>query len=130
MAYYLDTSALVKLVVAERETPALRVWLSEKERDYVSNDLTRAEFVRAVRRAAPDRLVEVRGVLDSITLLEVTTHIFEAAGRLDPNILRTLDAVHLATALDLGDDLEALVTYDDRLAEAAVASGIEVITPA
>lgn len=86
--------------------------------------------MRAVRRAAPDRFVQVRGVLDSVTLLEVTSHIFEEAGRLDPSILRTLDAVHLAAALDLGDDLEALVTYDDRLAEAAVASGIEVIAPA
>lgn len=130
MAHYLDTSALVKLVVAERETPALRAWLGEKDRDYVSSDLTRAELMRAVRRAAPDRLVQVRGVLDSVTLLEVTSHIFEEAGRLDPSILRTLDAVHLAAALDLGDDLEALVTYDDRLAEAAVASGIEVIAPA
>ena len=86
--------------------------------------------MRAVRRAAPDRLVQARGVLDSVTLLEVTPHIFDEAGRLDPSILRTLDAVHLAAALDLGDDLEALVTYDDRLAEAAVASGIEVIAPA
>lgn len=130
MAHYLDTSALVKLVVAERETTALRAWLGDKDRDYVSSDLTRAELMRAVRRAAPDRLVQARAVLDSVTLLEVTPHIFEEAGRLDPSILRTLDAVHLAAALDLADDLEALVTYDDRLAEAAVATGIEVIAPA
>ncbi|OZB89575.1 MAG: hypothetical protein B7X41_02085 [Microbacterium sp. 14-71-5] len=57
MAYYLDTAAVVKLVVAERETGALRAWLAEVERDAVSCDLVRAELMRAVRRAAPGRVV-------------------------------------------------------------------------
>lgn len=59
----------------------------------------------------------------------MTTAIFEAAGRLDPTILRTLDAVHLAAALDIGDELEGIVTYDDRLAEAALANGVAVVSP-
>jgi uncharacterized protein len=129
MAHYLDTSALVKLVVAEPETQALRGWLLESERSPVSCDLARAELLRAVRRAAPDRAIQARAVLDSITLVGVTTATFEAAGRLEPEILRTLDAVHLAAALELGDDLETIVTYDDRLARAARLNGVQISSP-
>lgn len=133
MAHYLDTSALVKLIVAEAEaeaeTDALRAWLVAAERDPVASDLARTELVRAVRRAAPDRVVQARAVLDAVTLLEVSTAIFEEAGRLDPVIVRSLDAVHLAAALSLGDDLDAIVTYDDCLAEAARANGVAVVAP-
>lgn len=129
MAHYLDTSALVKLVVAEPQTAALRGWLGQANRDPVSCDLARTELLRAVRRAAPDRVLQARAVLDSITLTAVTTSLFEEAGRLDPTALRSLDALHLAAALDLGDDLDGLVTYDDRLAEAARSNGIAVTAP-
>lgn len=130
MAHYLDTSALVKLVVAELETDALIAWLNETNSDWVSSDLTRTELMRAVRRTTPDRVVRAREVLDSITLLNVTTQIYEEAARIDPPALRTLDSLHLAVALDLGDDLESIVTYDDRLAEAATAHGLLITTPA
>lgn len=116
-------------MVAESETPALREWLAEEERNCVSCDLARAELLRAVRRAAPDRVLRAREVLDSITLIEVTTAMFEAAGRLNPDVLRTLDAIHLAAALDLGDDLDGIVTYDARLAQAAQDNGVTVIAP-
>ena len=129
MAHYLDTSALVRLVVAEPETAALRMWLSEVNRDPVASNLARTELLRAVRGAAPDRVLQARAVLDSITLTDLTTSLFEQAGRLDPTALRSLDAIHLAAALDLGDDLEGLVTYDDRLAEAARSNGIAVTAP-
>ena len=129
MAFYVDTSALVKLVVAETETVALRSWLQETDRELVASDLVRTELIRAVRRSVPDRLLQARAVLDSVTLVEVRTSMFEGAGRLDPVGLRSLDAIHLAAALDLGDDLEGLVTYDDRLAEAAIANGVPVVTP-
>lgn len=82
-----------------------------------------------MRRAEPALAVPARAVLDAVTLIEVTTAHFELAGRLDPAILRTLDAIHLAVALDLGDDLEGMVSYDDRLAEAALATGIAVLAP-
>ena len=124
-----NASALVKLIVAEAETDALRAWLVAAERDPVSSDLARTELVRAVRRAAPDRVVQARAVLDAVTLLEVSTAIFEEAGRLDPVIVRSLDAVHLAAALSSGDDLDAIVTHDDRLAEAARANGVAVAAP-
>ncbi|OZB81841.1 MAG: VapC toxin family PIN domain ribonuclease [Microbacterium sp. 14-71-5] len=130
MAFYLDTAALVKLVVAEQETAALRAWLGETDRDPVSCDLARTELMRAVRRAAPDRVVQARAVLDALTRLEVTTAVFEEAGRLDPAVVRSLDAIHLAAALSLGDDLEGLVTYDERLADAARANGVAVVAPA
>lgn len=93
-------------------------------------DLTRTELMRAVRRVAPDRVIQARTVLDSLTIIDVTTEVLEEAGRLDSTILRSLDALHLAAALSLGDDLETLVTYDDRLVQAAHAAGIRTTSPA
>ncbi len=130
MAFYLDTSALVKLVVAEAETPALEAWLDERERLLVSSDLARTELMRAVRRVAPDHLVRARAVLEAVTLLTLTSAIFDGAGRLDPLELRSLDALHLAAALELGDELEGVVAYDERLAAAAAVNGIVVVAPA
>ena len=85
--------------------------------------------MRTVRRAAPDRVVQARAVLDSITLIEVSTQHFEQAGRLEPALVRTLDAVHLAVALDLGDDLDAMVTYDESLEQAARFNGVQTWAP-
>lgn len=129
MAHYIDTSALTKLVVAEPESAALREWLSATDRTPVSCDLARTELLRAVRRVAPRRMVQAREVLDSLVLLQVTTDTFEAAAHLDPTVLRTLDAIHIAAALTLGDELEGIVAYDERLTQAAQALGIRVIHP-
>ena len=129
MAVYVDTSALVKLVVAEAETDALRHWILQDARTLVSCDLARTELMRAVRRVVPDRAVLARQVLDSITLVSLSPSVFDEAGRLDPADMRSLDAVHLAAALDLGDDLEGMVTYDERLAAAAAANGVIVLAP-
>jgi predicted nucleic acid-binding protein len=89
----------------------------------------RAELLRAVRRVDPALSVAARNVLEAVTLTEVTTEVFEAAGRIDPTILRTLDAIHVAAALDLGDDLDGMVTYNERLAHAATMNGIRVTAP-
>ena len=129
MAVYLDTSALTKLVVAERESAALRAWAGAHE-EFVASDLARTELARAVRRVTPELMPAARLVLDSLTLVTARADLFEAAGRLDPPTLRSLDALHLATALDLGDDLDAFVTYDDRLASAARDYGLPVAAPA
>ncbi|TDC51071.1 PIN domain-containing protein [Jiangella ureilytica] len=129
MAHDLDTSALVKLVVAEDGTEALHAWLQEEDRTPVSSDLTRTELLRAVRRAAPDRVVQARAVLDSITLVQLSTATVEEAGRLGPELVRTLDALHLAAALELGHDLDTIVTYDERLADAANDNGVPVTAP-
>lgn len=95
----------------------------------MSSDLARTELIRTVRCVASDRVVQARAVLDAVTLIEVTTTIFEQAGRLEPTLLRGLDAVHQAAALALGDDLEGVVTYDDRLVDAANLFGIAVVAP-
>ena len=129
MAFYMDTSALVKLVVAESETDALRSWIAGVKSELVSADLVRTELWQVVRRAVPDRALLAAQVLDSLTLVEVRASLFSQAGRLDPPELRSLDAIHLAAALDLGDDLEALVTYDARLAQAAAVNGVTVVAP-
>lgn len=129
MAHYVDTSALVKLVVDEAETAALRAWIAAESTDLVAADLVRTELLRAVRRGAADRMSAARLVLDSVVLVSVSTATFEAAGHLDPAIMRTLDALHLAAALELGDDLAGMLTYDDRLAQAAATHGIAVVAP-
>ena len=129
MPFYVDTSAAVKLVVRERETARLLSWARQQDGNLVSSDLTRTELLRATRRVAPDRVGQARAVLDGFTLLTLPTERFEQAAVLDPDGLRTLDALHLATALALGDDLEGVVTYDDRLAGACDVQGITVVAP-
>ena len=129
MAYYLDTSAAVKLVVQEVGSKALRTWLRKTKEPIVSSDLLRTELLRATRRGAPDQMLQARLVLDSLVLVGLPSPLFERAGDLEPGLLRSLDALHLAAALDLGDDLDGLITYDDRLADAAEAHGILVVAP-
>src|SRR5262245_16507914 len=129
MGYYLDTSAAVKLVEAEPQSRALLAWLTAHDGQIVSSDLLRTELQRAVRRANPDAMPQARAVLDSVVLVTMPTSTFERAADLDPDLLRSLDGLHLAAALELGDDLGGIVTYDDRLATAARYHGIEVIAP-
>ncbi|QGQ18099.1 PIN domain-containing protein [Cellulomonas sp. JZ18] len=129
MAHYLDTSALVKLVVEEPETDALRTWWRQHGTTPVACDLVRTELMRAVRRATPEAAVQAHAVLDALVLLQATPRVFDVAGRLEPATLRSLDAIHLAAALELGDELEGMVTYDERLAEAAEAYGVAVLAP-
>ncbi len=129
MAFYVDSSAAVKLVVEEPETAALSAWAVTRDGDLVSSDLVRTELLRATKRAAPDRLVRAREVLDALVLMELPTAVFERAAMLEPEVLRSLDALHLAAALELGDDLDGVVTYDGRLADAARSIGIPVLAP-
>ena len=129
MAYYLDTSAALKLVVAEDETTALAAWLEQHGDEVVSSDLLRTELLRATRRGAPQAMPRARAVLDAVTLLTLPTSSFERAADLAPELLRSLDAIHLAAALELGDDLDGMVTYDDRLADAARLHAISVVAP-
>ncbi len=127
--YYLDTSAALKLVVAEEGSSALRGWLAPHDERMFSSDLLRTELLRVTRRHAPEQMVQARAILDSLVLVRLTTGIFERAALLDPSHLRSLDALHLAAALEMGDELEGLVTYDQRLAEGAAGLGIAVVTP-
>lgn len=127
--FYLDTSAAAKLVVTEPGSKALRGWLASRDGQIASSDLLRTELLRATRRAAPDQMVQARAVLDAVILIRMPTAVFERAATLEPDLLRSLDSLHLAAAVELGDDLEGVVTYDKRLAEAAEALGIRVFSP-
>ena len=127
--FYLDTSAAVKLVVVEKGSAALRRWIVDRDERIVSSDLLRTELLRATRRAAPEQMVQARLVLESLILVTLSTVVCERAAVLEPDLLRSLDALHLAAALEIGDELEAVVTYDRRMAEGARVLGIGVVAP-
>lgn len=128
-ALYLDASAFVKVVVRERETAVLRRFLADGQDRQVSSALLRAEALRAVRHAGAEAIGRVRQALLRIDLVGIDDRILDVAGVLDPAIVRTLDAVHLATALAIGDDLSAIVTYDRRMVEGARLLGLPAATP-
>ena len=123
---YVDTSALVKIVVSEVHSESMRRYAV---RPMVTSDLTAVELRRAVRRIAPERLVLVDGVLAQPLKLSIDAGILRTASMLDPANLRTLDAIHLASALVVRDELEAFVAYDERLLEAARLAGIPTVSP-
>ncbi len=130
MAWYLDTSAAVKLVARERGSAAMSRWADRHANDVVSSDLLRTELLRATRRSMPELMPRARLVLDGLTLMQLSADVLERAAELEPWTLRSLDAVHLAAALTLGDDLDGIVTYDERLAAAASLHGLVIIAPA
>lgn len=127
-ATYLDSSALVKLAVREPESVALRRWL-RRRRPVVSSALARTEVLRALLPLGPDAVRRGQDVLASVDLVRVNDRVLTDAGTLPPPELRSLDAVHLATAQLLDTDLARIVTYDERMAGAARALGLEVATP-
>ena len=129
MAYYVDTSAFLKLVLTEAESRSLRSWVAKHDPEVYSSELLRVEALRTARRHSPEALLEARDRLDAVTLVAATSDICERAAELDPGILRSLDAVHVATALSAGDRLEGVLTYDQRLASACGAHGVRVHTP-
>lgn len=128
-ATYLDSSALVKLVVAEPESGALRRYL-RRRRPLVSSALARTEVLRALLPFGPEAVRRGQDVLARVELARVNDAVLDLAGTLMPVELRSLDAIHLATARRFGDDLARIVTYDERLSAAARALGITVASPA
>ena len=128
-AVYLDSSAFVKLVVEETESAAVRAFLANRDARRVSSALLRTESLRAVRNLGPDVLAIVREGLRRVDLIGIDDRTLDAAGMLEPQVLRTLDAIHLATAMAVGDDLDVIVTYDERMVEAARLLGLSTATP-
>jgi predicted nucleic acid-binding protein len=124
---YLDASAIVKLARREPETPDL-VDAVRRDPALVSSVLSWTEVVRAVRRAGGDT-ARAEAVLGGVALVPIDDGIVRAAADMEPATLRSLDAIHLATVLTLADDLDRLVTYDARLADAASGVGIDVAAP-
>ena len=125
---YLDSSALVKLVVAEPESPALHRYL-RRHPVRVSCALARVEVVRAVRPHGAQAMTKARQLLRRLDLIQLDDELLDAAATLDGVVLRSLDAIHLAAARTLGDELTAVVTYDDRMTTAAGLAGLVVDAP-
>jgi len=128
VAVYLDSSAIVKLVVLEAESAALRRFL-RRHPSRVSSALARVEVLRAVRLHGEAATGHARAVLGRIALLGIDDEVLDRAAGLDGPVLRSLDAIHVATALGLEADLEILLTYDERMRKAAAAAGLRTETP-
>jgi len=128
-ATYLDSSAIVKLVVQEPESTALRRHLRRRT-PWVSSALVRTEVVRALLLEGELAVTRGRTVLARLELIRVSDRVLAAAGELLPADLRSLDAIHIATAQQLGRDLAHLVTYDQRMTDAAGRAGLTTVAPA
>jgi uncharacterized protein len=127
-ATYIDASALVKLAVREPESDALRRYI-RRRRPLVSSALSRTEVARALLPLGAEAIRRGLDVVARVDLIRINDRILYAAGAMLPVELRSLDAIHLATAQQLGD-LARIVTYDDRMAAAAMALGWSVAAPA
>ena len=126
---YLDTSALLKLVVREAESAALREWLATSDSRVVTSTLSRVELIRAARRVGVREAQAAADVLSAVAILRLDDAVLATAAALAPPELHSLDAIHLAAATMLGPAV-VLVTYDRRMAEAAALAGLRVAAPA
>jgi predicted nucleic acid-binding protein len=130
---YLDSAAIVKLIRRERETDELNRWLSERhDQPLLSSTLAEIEVPRALRRSDPSRLVAVPTVLAKINKIEIDEAVRATAAAYQDPALRSLDAIHLASAHSLaldGVEITAFVTYDKRLLAAGRDAGLPVASP-
>lgn len=127
---YFDTSALVKLVCEEAETKALRAWIDEHPgATLATSSLARVELIRAVRHEGDAAIRQASVILVELDHVTMTFDLLDAAGAL-PFQLRSLDAIHLTSAMRFRGDLGAFVTYDGQLATAAHDAGLPVVAPA
>jgi predicted nucleic acid-binding protein len=124
---YFDTSALAKLILDEEESPRISEFLKTHQVSLVSSQLSEVELVRAVSRAKPSNRPKAKELLGRTVLLPISSSIREAAAALDPPSLRSLDAIHLATALEIKAHLAGVMTYDSRMREAAKGLDLPVV---
>jgi predicted nucleic acid-binding protein len=128
--YYIDTSAALKLLTEESHSRAFAAFYDGSVgAGWASSALLRIEVVRAVTRARPAILPDARDLLSAFDFVALDDDIVEAAMNEPDRMLRSLDAIHLATARALQPDLAGFATYDDRLALAAKDAGIPIIDP-
>jgi uncharacterized protein len=127
-ATYLDSSAIIKLAIREPQSLALQRYL-RRRRPLVASALARTEVLRALLPAGENAVASGRKVLTRLDLVKISNRVLDDAASLLPAQVRSLDAIHLATAGLLGEDLGALITYDVRMAEAAKLSGYQVVAP-
>ncbi len=126
---YLDSSAIVKLIIPEAGSEALRAWLADRPLRATSA-IARTEVLRAIRPEGSVAIAAARSIFLAVDLVAIDESILEAAALLPPTTLRTLDAIHLATAVSIGEDLRAVATYDRRMIEGATALGLPTASPA
>ena len=127
---YLDSSALMKLVREEAETEALRDWLAlQPEEPVATSELGRVELMWAARRAGPEALTEAHALIGDVDLIPLDRGVQDLACEIGDTPLRSLDALHLASAVLLGHELTALVAYDERLLAGARALSLPTVTP-
>jgi len=127
---YLDSAAVVKLVHAEPESPALRAWLDKRsETGWASSVLLEIEVFRALARYAPEAVTRLHPVLDQIDLIDMSPRVRILAQTIRPVTVRSQDAIHLGTALSMRPSLTAFVTYDKRLLDAAITTGLPAEAP-
>jgi predicted nucleic acid-binding protein len=128
---YLDSAAIVKLVHAEAESAALRAWLDERaDTGWISSVLAEIESFRALARYAPEAAARLPAVLDQIDLIGLDSPVRIMAQTVRPVTVRSLDAIHLGTALHMRNALTSFVTYDKRLLDAALSAGLPAEAPA
>lgn len=129
---YLDASAIVKLATPEAETQALRTHLAQRQQ-LITSRLARVEVPRALKRRGPESeasAAEPMGeIFEHLHIVELDAAIATTAAAVAPATMRSLDAIHLASALAIGEELTEMVTYDLRLAAAARSAGLEVRSP-
>ena len=129
MAYVVDSSALVKLIVNEQHSKSLSSWVDGCKQDLFISELARTEVSRATARVDSNLNKQFNIIATRFGVIRVSTQVLTIAAVLSPTTLRTLDAIHLASCVILGDDLTGFVTYDNAQASAASINSIEVITP-
>ena len=127
---YLDSSALLKLLHEEPESGALADWLTgQTGTALLSSELANVEVIRACRQINPDTLPEARALLAGLDLIPLAGAMIAEATDVGQTTLRSLDAVHLASALSVRDALSSFIAYDHRLSEAASAAGLQFLAP-
>lgn len=128
--YYADTSAVIKLLVEGTDSTAFAAFYdTHSDAEWVSSALLRIEVGRAVARAMPALLPDARDLLLAFSCIAIDDDVVEGAMNEPDRSLRSLDAIHLATARILAPELDALVTYDDRLLRAASDAGLVTVSP-
>jgi predicted nucleic acid-binding protein len=128
--FYADSSAVIKLLVEEAHSTAFAAFYdAHSDAEWVSSALLRIEVARTVARAMPALLPDVRDLLSAFSSIAIDDDVVEGAMNEPDRSIRSLDAIHLATARVLTPELDALVTYDDRLIRAATAAGMVTVSP-
>jgi len=129
MTYVVDSSALVKLIVSEEHSKTLGSWVANCNQDLFISELARTEVSRAISRVDSNLNKQFNTIINRFGIIRVSTQVLTIAETLSPTSLRTLDAIHLASCIILGETLTGFVTYDNAQASAALINRIDVFTP-